>query len=340
MAHLSGRGGRDHRALARRLISRSGDEAQDLLTEIVALLFTGEEARLGTLLPLEPTAREDLAAMTGMEEAQLGEALEEMALRGLVVETERKGRAHYRLAPPVVGFFEHVFMRVGDPQQPRLARLMEEFLVSEGVREELLETAAPLFRALVHEESISAVDTAVLTHQRASRLVQEAGYWALSACSCRHRARHLGKACGGPMEEACISLGEPARWLVRRGFARPAQRDEILVRLEEAARLGLVLLSDSVLDRPAFICRCCACCCLALRAVREEGIRAVRPSRLRPRRKGDCSGCGACRQACQVAAVAMEGGEPRFQPDRCLGCGLCAHACPHNLIAMRPEMGT
>lgn len=47
-----------------------------------------------------------------------------------------------------------------------------------------------------------------------------------------------------------------------------------------------------------------------------------------------CLGCGACKNACPVGAVALEK-VAWVNPARCTGCGICAHQCLEGAIRLR-----
>lgn len=66
------------------------------------------------------------------------------------------------------------------------------------------------------------VETEILTYEKASDMIRDAGGGSLTMCYCRHQAQHLGRNCIAPIEDVCTSLGGAAEWLIRRGFARPA----------------------------------------------------------------------------------------------------------------------
>jgi len=203
-------------------------------------------------------------------------------------------------------------------------------------------------RALVHETALGEVPD-VLDWQRASAVVGEARAWAVSLCYCRHKAEHLGEACGAPME-ICLSLNGGAEYVIRRKFGRAIERAEALDILQASRKQGLVQIADNVQHRPAFVCNCCGCCCEQLRGANLWGLAAVNPSGFAPERKAaSCSGCSRCARACPVAAVEMvperrTGAQrnamaPQFDPGKCIGCGVCADACHKDALRMVPGAG-
>lgn len=343
MGHLNNAKEVVYRALADRLSKNPvGIKINENLMEILHRLYTESEALVGSSFPLAPVTLDKIAMGSGIGEDRLKIILEGMAEKGLVIDLPRRDKVLYILAPMVIGFFEYTFMRARDDiNMKELAELFESYFQNDEVREELAGGATKMFKALVYERIIpAAVETEVLSYERASAIIRSSGGGALSMCSCRHKAGHLNKACGAPLE-VCTSLGKnAAEWLVRRGLGKPATVDELLGVLEQTEKAGLVHLCDNVLNRPAFICHCCGCCCTVLHSIRESGKFMAHPSNFMPRLTvAVCSGCGACLDACQIRAITIQGGaggteQPVVNEDICLGCGVCACACPTGALAM------
>lgn len=341
MAHLENHKEEVYRALAERLNKNPvGAPVNETLMDILHKLYTAGEAALGSRFPLLPATLEQLAKMTGMEKLELAEILEEMAQKGLVLDLSRREETYYMLAPMVVGFFEYTFMRAEEAGLPELAELFEQYMQDRSVREEMFAGETKMFRALAYERLLPlAVETEVLDYDRASEIIRQAGGGALSTCACRHKARHLGKACSAPEENICTSLGSASAWLVKRGFAREASVEQLLENLQRAQEEGLVILCDNVLGNPTFICYCCGCCCGVLRTLHESDIAAVQPGNYLPEVDASaCDGCAICVESCHIEALHLQGKEEQDLPvilhERCIGCGVCAAACPSDALRM------
>ena len=49
----------------------------------------------------------------------------------------------------------------------------------------------------------------------------------------------------------------------------------------------------------------------------------------------DCTGCEACLERCQMAAIRLDAeGLAEVNRDRCIGCGLCVTDCPTEAIKL------
>jgi ferredoxin len=314
--------------------------------EILEILYTPEDAKLGARMPMFPETLARLSRRFGIPEAELGARLDAMCDKGIVMDLvdPRDGTKTYQLAPVIVGFFEFSFMRARDAiPKKRMAHAFETYFFA-GDREpgaQFLDGDPLLGRTLAHEAVFPEDTSEVLEWERASALVASARTVAVSLCSCRHAASHRGTACDAPLEN-CMTLNAGAEFVVRHGFGRridPAQGLEIL---EQGRALGLVHIADNVQGKPLFLCSCCKCCCDQLRGMNVYDVRGVNPSGFLatcdPRH---CAGCSRCARACPVGAVsvvpqrgAATGATGRknalqasVDPERCIGCGVCVGAC-------------
>ena len=331
-----------YHALAERL-SRSPEGApiNENLIALLHRLYTESEALVGSRFPLIPLPLAKIAAITGLEEAELKPILDGMSDKGLVLDLPRKDSFNYMLAPVVVGFFEYTFMRTGDRlEMKELAELFENYFNSEGVMQEMAGKDTKIMRTLVYEHVIPvAVETEVVSYERASEIIRLAGGGAISICPCRHEASHMGKACDAP-QEVCTSLGGAAEWIIRKGLGKPATADELLRVLDQTQKLGLVHLCDNVLNQPAYICHCCGCCCKMLSTINKKNAFTTHPSNFMPSLDQDsCIGCGLCARKCPIDALEMTasaGGKdmPHLLDGRCIGCGVCSSACPTKALPM------
>lgn len=340
MGHIVNAKAEAYKLLAERLSKApEGVVVNEYLMKILHNIYTESEASVGSKFSLVPMTLDKIAEVTGIEQEKLKTILDGMANKGLVMDLPRKDSVMYMLVPIVVGFFEYTFMRTGDKvNHKELAELFEKYFHSEGARDKLHKRDTQAMRTLVYESLVPlVVDTEVLDYEKAAEIIKQSGGGAISTCPCRHKAAHLGRACGAP-EDVCTSLGAGAEWLVRRGLAKAATVEELLAVLDRTEKLGLVHLCDNVMNRPAYICHCCGCCCEVLGAI-KEGYHAAHPSNFVPHLEAaDCLGCGTCADKCHINAIEMQeqadGKVPVINDKICIGCGVCASGCPTQALNM------
>jgi ferredoxin len=313
------------------------------LREILALLFTDEEAYIASLFPLEEATLEELVEVTKIPAAELLPQLEQMCDKGLVMDLPYEGEDYYLLMPGLIGFFEFTFMKSSRPDLPRkkVARLMQEYLYEnpqQGMAKEFFDSKIPMTRAVPYEDYIP-VSSTITSYESAREIVKNADYAAVGICYCRHKKHHLDEACkkGAPMEDICISLGHGAKFLVRRGFAKEQTANQLLAILEQARDLNLTHITDNIREQPSFICNCCSCCCellIGVQAGYHDGI-AKAPFILNIDEQL-CNSCGACIRACNVAALTVT--EKResvhMKSEVCLGCGACIPVCKQQALTL------
>ena len=318
-----------------------GAPPSDLLDRILRILFSEREASLVSRLPIKPFTAETAARAWRTTPDQARKTLEALADRALLLDVARGDETRWVLPPPMAGFFEFSMMRVRDDiDQKTLAELFHAYLNEEEdfARALFGRGETQLGRAFVNEDALPDDDPLeVLDWERASEVARTSRDIGVGVCYCRHKASHLGKACGAPME-ICLTFGSTAASLVRHGFARRVDSVEALDLIASARGQGLVQFGENVRRKPGFICNCCACCCEALLAQRRFGfLKPVHTTGFVPEVDAEsCTGCGKCVEACPVEAMAsVSANDPRSPKRRrarldaeiCLGCGVCVPAC-------------
>lgn len=342
MGHLGIQKEAVYKALAKRLNQNPvGAPLNETLIQILSVMYTEKEASIGSAFPAGFTTLDKLSQSTGLPAAELLCQLEQMAEKGLVFDIPRQDTIFYQLSPLVIGFFEYTFMRATSKLPLKeLAELFEQYHHENGVANEFFGAETKMFQTWAYESLLPAdVETEVLTYEKASEMIRDAGGGSLTMCYCRHQAWHLGKACSAPLEDVCMSLGSASEWLVRRGFARPASADQLLRVLEQTEELGLVHLADNVQKKPAYICHCCGCCCGLLRSINEHETPSVHPSNFHPAINQElCTGCGACVERCHVNALQIVNtagdNHAELLAVHCLGCGACIRGCRQSAIKL------
>jgi ferredoxin len=328
-----------------------GAPPSELLNKILTILFSEREADLVSLLPIKPFTTEKAARAWKMKPDDAQKVLDELASRALLVDAERDGQSVYTLPPPMAGFFEFSMMRVRpDIDQKALASLFYQYLNVEEdfIRELFMRGETQLGRTFVHEPAVPDDNALqVLEYERASEVIKTASHRAIGMCYCRHKMRHMGRACSAPMD-ICMTFNNTAASLSKYGHARFVDEAEGLDLLVQAYENDLVQFGENVRRKVNFICNCCGCCCEAMIAARRFAvlhpihttnfIAAVLAER--------CTGCAKCVDVCPVEAMALVSGNDPLRPKRkhakldgsmCLGCGVCVRNCPSKAVRLAPR---
>ena len=377
MSHHTAR--ESYRKLSERLNRfPQGAPPTELLFQILGVLFSPEEAELVSLLPMKPFRLKTAARAWKKTEAEARLVLDALASRGMMLDTEMDGEQAYVMPPPMAGFFEFSMMRVGNQyDQKLLAELFYQYLNVEEdfVRELFAGGETQLGRMFVNEPSLAgatagpgnvALLTAgaeagsaalpslagentvyVLDYERASEVVRTASHIGIGTCYCRHKMRHLGRACAAPMD-ICMTFNSTARSLIKHGIARQVEATEGQEILQRATENNLVQFGENVRERVSFICNCCGCCCEAMLAAKRFAVlHPIATTNFLPEIDRErCSGCGKCVEVCPVEAMGLvTAGDPhrsmrkraRVNEELCLGCGLCVRQCHTRAAKLKPR---
>lgn len=315
------------------------------LRQILALLFSEEEAFIASRFPLEEATLPELTRLTGIEAEQLQLVLDGMADKGLVMDLPYGDKTYYLLIPGLIGFFEFTFMKQrADLPVAELAKLMHEYLHDDpqnGQAKEFFGSKTQLTRSLPYEEHIP-VSSTITTYESAREIIRKAGYGAVGMCYCRHKKEHLDQTCdkGAPVEGICISLGTGAKFLVRRGFAEKKSTEELLEIIDKARDLNLTHITDNIRHKPSFICNCCSCCCELLAGIHHGYTDGVAKANFTLKIDEEaCVDCGLCVKACNAKALELREENQRklnVQEESCLGCGACISSCPKEALSLIP----
>ena len=320
----------------------------EILREILSLLFSEKEAFVGSKFPLEETTISELSKATKMSTEDLLPVLESMADKGLIMDMPFGNKIYYLLMPGVIGFFEFTFMKHRtDIPVEKVAKLMSEYFRADpqnGQAQEFFGTKNQLPRSLVYDEQIP-VASVITPYENAREIIKNSKFGAVGMCYCRHKREHEDKPCkkGAPRDGICITLGRGAQFLSRRGFAEQKSKEELLDIIDMAHDLKLTHITDNIRDRPSFICNCCSCCCEIMAAVQmgfydgvaKSGFIAAIDPEL-------CDYCGDCFKACNVKAIGLKKNGKTTGSERvsevkkavCLGCGACISSCEKGAISL------
>ncbi|MDT8420183.1 MAG: 4Fe-4S dicluster domain-containing protein [Desulfuromonadales bacterium] len=315
------------------------------LRQILAILFSEEEAYIASRFPLEEATLAELARLTEVDETCLEQILNTMADKGLVMDLPYGKQTYYLLMPGLIGFFEFTFMKQrADLPVAELARLMHDYLHDDpqtGQAKEFFGSKTQLTRAIPYDEHVP-VSSSVTTYESAREIIKNATFGAVGMCYCRHKKQHLDESCpkGAPLENICISLGTGARFLARRGFAEQKSTEELLAIIDRAHELNLTHITDNIRHQPSFICNCCSCCCELLAGIHEGYCDGVAKANFIVQvDAASCTDCGLCTRACNAKALELRGAnEKRLKilEEVCLGCGACISSCPSGALSLVP----
>lgn len=326
-----------------------GAPPSETLYAILKMLFSEREAGLVALLPIKPFSAEEAARAWKTDLAEARNVLDELAGRAILLDTVRPdGAITYVLPPPMAGFFEFSLMRLrGDLDQKALAALYYQYITVEDefMRALLIGGETQVGRAFVHETAVPPeYSLQVLDYERASEVIRTASHRGVGMCYCRHKMKHVDRACDAPLD-ICMTFNGAADSLVRHGYARQVDVAEGLDLLQRARDLHLVQFGENVGQGVSFICNCCGCCCEAMIGARRFAfLHPVNTTRFLPAiQESLCNGCGKCVNACPVEAMALvSANDPhnryrrvaRLEAEICLGCGVCAGVCPKEGIRL------
>lgn len=312
---------------------------------ILELLYTPEEAMIGSTLPIFPASLDAIANGISISKDKLKSILDNMADKGIVIDIVNpvSKEVLYSLSPPIVGFLELTMMKIGEEKVSKkdLATALSIYggNSDDFVREVHGSGKTALGRTLVYDSLIEEdLIPSVFEWERVLEIINKAEVIAVSNCFCRHKAEHLGKRCKAPME-TCLSLDDFGEFVIRRNFGRKIGKSEAIEILTECRKHFLVHLVDNVKNKPSWICNCCKCCCGALNAINKFNFPAVNPSSFMPKHlEKNCKGCSLCVKACPVNALSLDNkrgsNKISIDIDRCIGCGICVSACPQKDLSL------
>ena len=325
-----------------------GAVATDLLYNILKILFSEREAGLVSLLPIKPFNAKKASVIWKIKEMEASKILNDLADRGILLDTENRGDILYSMPPPMAGFFEFSLMRYrNDIDQKTLSELFYQYMnVEEGFIKDLFTNGeTQLGRVFVNEEVLSGENALhVLDYERASEVIKTASSIGIGVCYCRHKMEHIGNNCTAPME-ICMTFNGSADSLTRHGIAKKIEVSEGIDLLQKARDFNLVQFGENVQENVNFICNCCGCCCEALIAARKFGfLNPVHTTNFIPSViEENCNGCGKCVSLCPVEAMTLvSSNEPdkplkkkaKLNQEICLGCSVCLKGCEKKAIRL------
>jgi len=302
--------------------------------ELLAKLFSPEEAALAAQLRLTRESPEELAERIGGEPEPLRQQLKGMARRGLIAAGRAESGLEYGLLPFVVGIYEMQAGRLS----AEMARLFEDYYLEAFGRELAVEPS--VHRVIPVGESVR-MDMEIRPFESAADIVASAKAWGVLDCICRTQKALIGQPCGHPVD-ICMTFSNKPGAFEGNPVIKSLSQDEAMATLKRAADAGLVHSVSNSQDDLWYICNCCTCSCGILRGIAELGIAnaVARSAFVNSVDEALCNGCELCLDACQFDALSLAD-EFFIEVDekRCVGCGVCIPNCIEGALALmrRPE---
>jgi Pyruvate/2-oxoacid:ferredoxin oxidoreductase delta subunit len=324
-----------YRLLAKRLDSLPNGyppSPDGLELQLLAKLFSPEEAELAAQLRLTKENFRQIAERTGGDPKETRDMLKSMAKRGLITAGRVEGGLGYGLMPFVVGIYE---MQV-ENLDADLAQLFERYYQQSFGH--ILNIEPSVHRVIPVGESVK-VDMEIRPYESAADIVNNSQAWGVTECICRKQKALIDDPCEHPLE-VCMMFNKNPGAFDQVSHIRSLTREQALETLQIAAEAGLVHTVSNDQHGSSYICNCCTCSCGILRGISELGIaNAVAQSAFINVVDEDlCIACEDCLEYCQFDALSMD---LFAQVDqlRCVGCGVCVQACPEDALSLvrRPD---
>lgn len=295
--------------------------------KILSMLFSPEEARLGTLLPAHFVSLREIKQHSNWTASELTAILKSMANKGLINLTHKEGEIQVLLLPFIVGFYENQRERM----DKTFAQLVDDYFTETGFG---LIAIQPSFHRVVPVKETIDTTIEILPENDIAMILAQQKAWAVIDCICRKQQTMLDQACGHPIRTCLIMSDNPHAFDSREGVDA-LTFDQALAVLSRAADAGLVHTVANHREGHAYVCNCCTCGCGILRGIAEAHLTNVvaRSAYLAAVLDEDCVGCGTCETACQFNAVTLSE-TAAVDPVACVGCGVCARACPEGAVEL------
>lgn len=311
----------------------------ETLVQLLATVFSEEEADFVSTFPMLPANAARIAKRAGISRERAESLLSDMDKRAVIFSYLSKGERKYSLMAVIPGIFELTMMAgKKDAKYEKFARLFESYYTKDYL-EPYKDKVEGMAKIIPVEKHIPD-RTGVLPTDRVSELIYSHKSFALTICSCRHSRELVGRGCGLP-KDVCMIFGLLADFVVNRGLARRAEKQEMIDAAKRAEEAGLVHLADNI-EQANFLCSCCACCCGALRIITEFNFpRMIANSHFIAQVDlSKCDNCGKCIRRCPSGALSIFNKRLIFKDWKCIGCGLCISSCDKNYalsLAERPD---
>lgn len=305
--------------------------------QLLARLFTREEATIITAMRLTYEAAGEIAARAAMDPGAAYDVLNGAAHKGLARTRTGEQECTFALNPQLSGLIGYQYEAVLRGADAKAAELYVQWI--QETRGGSLSDAPAARRVVAVGEAIP-FSLAIHPYEQASEILATARSWGVLDCMCRMRTRQAGQGCSYPLKTCLVSDPDESAYDDNE-LIRAVSLEESLRILREAEEVGLVHTTGNIGDHDFIICNCCSCCCTLLRGVVEfHRPTVVAHSDFRAAvDETVCEGCGDCIERCHFGALSLPGSVCVVDHARCMGCGLCTLACSPGALSLerRPE---
>ena len=228
------------------------DEESAFVNIFQALLSENEaEVALSLNNSLETVCQ--ISNRTGVSEEYLAQCLETLSYKGIIYEYIENNVRFYRLMPFVPGILESL---IKISTNSMIAEYLQKYADEmEHYKQEYTQSVIPVnckINVQVQNASLREIEI----------YLENTDKYAVMDCICRTIQEARGKACGHPIHDMCLIIGDYADFYVRIGNAKFISRQEVYDILERAEEQGLYHeLYPVEKNKSTFICNCCTCGC-------------------------------------------------------------------------------
>jgi H+/Na+-translocating ferredoxin:NAD+ oxidoreductase subunit B len=295
--------------------------------KILEKLFTPDEAALFLELKMDAEKVSSIAGRVDMDESELAEKLEDMAVRGLIFRVREGEDKLYKAFQFFIGIIDAQVNRA----DAELADMMLEYFPALGMTRAALKSKQ--MRVIPAKASVDA-RTTIQTYNNLKDLISDKDLMAVVPCLCRQMADAKGRDCKHT-RETCLSFGEHAQYYIDNGVGRKITKPELMEILEIAEKEGLVINTGNSKD-VEIVCCCCSCCCGVLSGLRmlpQNGflVNTCYQAKIDAEL---CTACGDCTDRCAINAIDEKDDVMQVNAQKCIGCALCVSTCPEEAISL------
>ena len=297
--------------------------------EVAMLLKFGWERDLETLDTIY-----DRVTDNKISKEELGNILDEMGQKGLIMTKKHKDQKYYGNALLMVGIFEFQVNRLD-------MDFIEDFhdYFDEGWLPETLKLKGAQLRTIPIEKSIE-FEPQVSEFDKVEELLKTTdGPYMVANCICKQLKDMEEHPCKvTDRREVCMGFGHAANLYIDQGWGREITKEEAINILNQNQEDGLVLQADNS-QKLTFICSCCSCCCEGL----SRFLKIPNPGKMMISNyyaevdANDCTGCETCIQICPMEAIRLVDDIAKIKQKRCIGCGNCVAKCPSDAINLHKK---